>query len=251
MTVFDEVVEIMYSARKALAFTGAGISRESGLPTYRDIDGDWSKYDPMTFATLDGFLSNPVLVWKYFRMRQKQIEDTTPNPGHVALAEYEKYYPDFLLFTQNVDNLHERAGSKNVIKIHGDAFSVKCLECNAKYKSKDLNLPMEFTDSNLPRCSICECLCRPDIVWFGEYIESDYLNTAYNYVESCDFAVSIGTSGEVSGGYGLMQAVFQRGKNVIEINPRPTALTNFCTHVIREPSGIVLPKLLKAVLDIQ
>lgn len=246
---FDtKMVDALRSAKKVLVFTGAGISKESGLPTFRDLDGEWTKYDPMTFATLKGFLSNPVLVWNNYRTRQKQIAATIPNPGHIALADFENYYGDYLLVTQNVDDLHERAGSHKLVKIHGDAFRVKCLDCGTKYRSDDIDLPEELIETNLPRCAKCNGLCRPDIVWFGEYVNEDDINKAYHYANTCDMAIVIGTSGEVSRGYGLVQSVARRYETVIEVNPQDTALTDYATYVIREKSGIALPQLLQTVL---
>jgi len=165
---FDpKLIEAMRNAKKVMAFTGAGASKESGLPTFRDLDdGVWRKYDPMTFATIEGFLANPVLVWNNYRSRQIQISQCQPNPGHKTLAAMEDYYPDFVVVTQNVDDLHERGGSKDVVHIHGDAFSIRCLDCSRCYSTRTLDLPVEFTEQTLPKCEACGATCRPDIVWF-------------------------------------------------------------------------------------
>lgn len=242
-----ELISDMKSAKKVLVFTGAGVSKESGLPTFRDLDGVWTKYDPMTFATLEGFLAQPVLVWNNYRSRQMQISATQPNPGHKIIAAMESYYPDFLLVTQNVDDLHERAGSKNMVKIHGDAFSVRCTNCNTRYRSKDMNLPEEFTEETLPKCAKCGGLCRPDIVWFGEYVNEDDINRAYDYANTCDLIFVVGTSGEVSRGYGLAQTVSRRGAVVVEVNPNRGYLTDYAKHIVSFPAGQALPPLWEVV----
>jgi len=245
------LVKAMRSAEKVLVFTGAGISKESGLPTFRDLDGIWTKYDPMTFATLEGFISEPVLVWNNYRMRQIQISETLPNPGHYTIAAMEDYYPEFLLVTQNVDDLHERSGSTKMVKIHGDAFGVRCVDCSTKYRSNSLNLPDTFTAETLPRCSACNGICRPDIVWFGEYVNEDDINKAYDYANTCDMVIVVGTSGEVSRGYGLVQTTARRRKTVVEINPNETALTDYATYIVREASGTSLPRLWTQVTESQ
>ena len=246
---FDtDLIDDLRNSQKTLVFTGAGISKESGLPTFRDLDGEWTKYDPMTFATLEGFLSDPVLVWNNYRMRQSQISAAEPNPGHEIIAAMETYYPEYLLVTQNVDDLHERAGSRKMVKIHGDAFSVKCVDCSKKYKSKDFEFPETFAYETLPRCSQCDGICRPDIVWFGEYVNESDISRAYDYANTCDIAIVVGTSGEVSRGYGLAQTVAERGKPVIEVNPNDTALTEYASYIIRQSSGSALPSLWEQVI---
>ena len=221
----DRLKDIFAAARRVFVFTGAGASKESGLPTFREIDGEWKRYDPMTFATMDGFVHDPTLVWNMYRDRQKQIARAEPNPGHFALAEMESYYPEFLLATQNVDDLHERAGSRKMVKIHGDAWQMRCLDCGEVYDVRDCDLPDEFAPQTLPKCPDCGALCRPNIVWFGEYLNCEVLEHAIHHAATCDLMLVVGTSGEVSNGYGLVQYAKHSGATVVEINPNEGALT--------------------------
>ncbi len=163
----NQLVDALARAQRVFVFTGAGASKESGLPTFRETDGEWKKYDPMTFATLSGFLHDPVAVWNMYRMRQRQIAAAQPNGGHTTLAQMERHYDRFLLATQNVDDLHERAGSSKIVKIHGDAWQMRCLETGEVFDVRDFDLPSEFTEATLPACPNCGELCRPNIVWFG------------------------------------------------------------------------------------
>jgi NAD-dependent deacetylase len=239
----EKLRDIFTKARSVFAFTGAGASQESGLPTFREIDGEWKRYDPMTFATMAGFVHDPLLVWNMYRSRQKQISQAEPNPGHVVFARMEDYYPDFLLATQNVDDLHERAGSRKMVKLHGDAWQMRCLHCEAIHDVRDFDLPDEFTADTLPKCPDCGSLCRPNIVWFGEYLDRDILERAIHHAANCDLMLVIGTSGEVSNGYGFVQYARHSGATVIEINPNEGALTPFVDCWIREPSGAALPRI--------
>lgn len=239
------LTNIFRKARHMFVFTGAGASKESGLPTFRDIDGEWRHYDPMTFATMDGFLHNPALVWSMYRNRQKQIAVAQPNPGHIALAQLEGYYEEFLLATQNVDDLHERAGSKRMVKIHGDAWQMKCLECDELYDVRNFDLPDEFHEDNLPTCPLCDSLCRPNIVWFGECLCLDTLTCSIEHAAHCDLMLIVGTSGEVSNGYGFAEYAHHNGAFVIDINPAASALTRYADCHIAEPAGVALPGIWK------
>lgn len=242
-SIQDDLIDTLASSRRVFVFTGAGASKESGLPTFRDTDGDWKKYDPMTYATLDGFLANPVAVWNMYRMRQKQIEEAQPNPGHVALARMEHYYSEFLVVTQNVDDLHERAGSARIVKIHGDAWQMRCMKREDVFDCRDFDLPEEFTRDTLPSCPKCGALCRPNIVWFGEFVPSAPMMTALSGAGSCDLMLIIGTSGEVSNGYGFAECALANNARIVEINPARGALTKYAHFWIPEPSGVVLPRI--------
>jgi len=226
-----------------MAFTGAGASKESGLPTFREIDGEWSKHDPMTFATLEGFLAHPVEVWNMYLMRQRQIAEARPNPGHVTIARMEQYYPDFLLVTQNVDDLHERAGSRRLVKLHGDCWGMRCLECESAYDTRDFDFPYEFAADTLPSCPRCHKLCRPNIVWFGEYVPQESMMAAVDAASNCDLMLVVGTSGEVSGGYGFTERAVANGATVVEVNPASGHLTQHADFWIAEPAGMALPRI--------
>lgn len=239
----DQLAAVMKSARRVFAFTGAGASKESGLPTFRDLDGEWKRHDPMTYATLEGFLSHPVEVWNMYRKRQSQIAAAQPNPGHIALARMESYYPEFLLVTQNVDDLHERGGSRKLVKIHGDAWQMRCTQNGDVFDVRDFDLPDEFTMQTLPCCPKCGALCRPNIVWFGEYVPSGAMMAAVSAAAGCDLMLIVGTSGEVSNGYGFAEYALSNGARIVEVNPSQGALTRYANFWIPEPSGTALPRL--------
>lgn len=237
----QQLVELLARAKRVFVFTGAGASKESGLPTFRDLDGEWRKHDPMTFATLEGFLDHPVDVWNMYRLRQRQIAAAQPNLGHIVLARMDAYYPEFLIATQNVDDLHERAGSKRLVKIHGDAWQMRCLENGDVFDVRDFDLPDKFTEETLPKCPDCGCLCRPNIVWFGEYVPQEPMLAAIRSASTCDLMLVVGTSGEVSNGYGFAEYALRNGASVVEVNPTESALTRYARYWIPEPAGTALP----------
>ena len=239
----EVLIDALKTASRVFVFTGAGASKESGLPTFRDEDGVWKVYDPMTTATMEGFTHDPVMVWNMYRMRQKQISQAQPNPGHITLAQMEGHYSEFLMATQNVDDLHERAGSEKLVKIHGDAWQMRCLECGRIYDTRDFDFPDEFTQETLPTCPADDALCRPNIVWFGEYLPFEPITSATNASASCDLMLIVGTSGEVSNGYGFAQYALTNGAKVVEINPKEGALTRHAHFWIAEPAGVALPRL--------
>lgn len=239
----DGLVDAFADARRVFVFTGAGASKESGLPTFRDTDGDWKRYDPMTFATLEGFLSDPVRVWNMYRLRQRQISEALPNPGHIVIAQMESHYPQLLLVTQNVDDLHERAGSRRMVKIHGDCWQMRCLHCEQVYDVRDFGFPDEFSEETLPACPEDGSLCRPNIVWFGEYVPQEPMVAAINSSSSCDLMLIVGTSGEVSSGYGFVEYALANGATVVEVNPSAGALTRYAHYWIAEPAGTALPDI--------
>jgi len=243
----DQLLEALASAKRVFVFTGAGASKESGLPTFREIDGEWRKHDPMTFATFEGFKSNPIAVWNMYRLRQRQIAEAEPNPGHVTIAQMERFYPEFLLCTQNVDDLHERAGSRKIVKIHGDALGMRCLECEEIYDTRDFDFPDEFAEDTLPRCAECGSLCRPNIVWFGEYVPREAMMASISSASSCDLMLIVGTSGEVSSGYGFAEYALANRATIVEVNPSEGVLTRHAHFWIPEPAGVALPRIWEMV----
>jgi len=245
----ERLVDVLAGARRVFVFTGAGASKESGLPTFREIDGEWSRHDPMTFATLDGFMSNPVAVWNLYRLRQRQIAEAQPNAGHITIAQMEHYYPAFLLCTQNVDDLHERAGSRRLVKIHGDARQMRCLDCGDVFDTCDFDFPDEFTEDTLPRCPKCGSLCRPNIVWFGEYVPREAITASIASASTCDLMLIVGTSGEVSSGYGFADYALANRATIVEVNPCEGVLSRYAHFRVREPAGEALPRIWKAVSD--
>jgi len=243
----DGLIEAFTQAKRVFVFTGAGASKESGLPTFREIDGEWKHYDPMTFATLEGFLREPVQVWDMYRMRQRQISEAQPNPGHVTIAQMERHYHHFLLSTQNVDDLHERAGSRKMVKIHGDCWGMRCMECSAVYDTRDFDFPDQFTQDTLPKCHYCHALCRPNIVWFGEHVPREAMTASVESAANCDLMLIVGTSGEVSSGYGFAEYAHANGATIVEINPTEGMLTRHAHIWVPEPAGVALPRIWEGI----
>jgi NAD-dependent deacetylase len=237
-----ELIEILKSSQKVTALTGAGISAESGVPTFRDAQtGVWAQYDPLQLATPEAFQANPRLVWEWYTWRRELILNSAPNPGHYALLQLENYYPDFLLVTQNVDGHHQAAGSQNVVELHGNIFRTRC--------SRDGRVIQEVvnTSGKPPRCTDCGSYLRPDVVWFGESLPEDTLETALEAARTCGVFLSVGTSTLVEPAASLPFIALEAGSTVIEINPQDTPLTPKASYSIRGASGDVLPVLLSQI----
>jgi NAD-dependent deacetylase len=237
-----QLIESLRTAHRIVVLTGAGISAESGVPTFRDAQtGLWSNYKPEDLATPEAFERNPKLVWDWYAWRRERVRNVAPNPGHVALVELERKVPEFMLVTQNVDNLHQRAGSRRIIELHGNITRVKCFENNhpASDWSKDGALP--------PKCSLCGGRLRPDVVWFGENLPPGAFEQALEAGEKCDLFFSIGTSSLVYPAASLPFAARDRNAMVVEINPEPTQLTPHAKYSFRAPAGEFLPRLVAAV----
>lgn len=228
------------NARRVVALTGAGISAESGVPTFRDAQtGLWAKYSPEQLATPEAFLANPRLVWDWYAWRRELTAKAQPNPGHLALAALQDSFQDFTLVTQNVDGLHARAGSRNVLELHGNIATTLCF---------DEGIPVtDFIDDGQapPRCPRCGALLRPGVVWFGESLPRATLSHAEQAARACQVVLSIGTSGLVHPAAGLPLLAKQCGALLIEVNPSPTPLTPHADVVLSGPAGQLLPQLLQ------
>ena len=229
-------------ARSVLALTGAGISAESGIPTFREAQtGLWAQFDPAELATPEAFERNPELVWQWYAWRRKLATDAAPNPGHQALASFESRFDDFTLVTQNVDSLHQRAGSRRVIEYHGNLLRTVCSRDGATIETADP------TDVKLPRCPACGAAGRPGVVWFGELIPAEALTAAAEAADRCDVFLSIGTSSLVYPAAGLAEAALRAGAFIIEANPAETPLSRLADVVLRGPAGESLPALAAAL----
>jgi NAD-dependent deacetylase len=238
--IADHLIQILRTARHITVLTGAGISAESGVPTFRDAQtGLWAKYSPEELATPQAFQREPRLVWEWYAWRRELIVQAAPNPGHFALVEIEKKVLSFTLITQNVDGLHSMAGSQNLIELHGNIQRTKC---SADGEVVD---EWEKTGQVPPLCPRCQALLRPDVVWFGEMLPTEALNQAVEAAQSCDVFLSIGTSGIVQPAASLPYMALRSGSPVIEINPEETPLTLEATYFLQGPSGILLPELVK------
>jgi NAD-dependent deacetylase len=239
-----DLITLLQTGRSAkwAVLTGAGVSQESGLRTFRDAQvGLWRQYNPEDLASPAAFRRDPKLVWDWYAWRREAVKAVRPNPGHYALAEIEKRIPSFTLITQNVDGLHRMAGSQNVLELHGNIQRVRCSECYTFTETWG-----DDTES-VPQCSVCGGLLRPDVVWFGEALPRDQLEAAVEAARSCDIFFSIGTSGVVQPAASLAHAARNRGATVVEINAEPTPLTPKVDYVFHGKSGEILPELVKAI----
>ncbi|NPA85526.1 MAG: NAD-dependent deacylase [Crenarchaeota archaeon] len=227
---------------KAVALTGAGISADSGVPTFRGEDGLWRRYRPEELATPEAFQKDPGLVWEWYSWRIEMIKKARPNAGHVALAEMVKLGLVECVVTQNVDDLHERACTPCVVKLHGNIMVGRCTSCGFRVRWEDV-------PKGVPRCPQCGSAMRPDVVWFGEALPEEALTKAIELFSRADVALVIGTSGVVRPAADLPLITKEKGGYLIEINPEPTALTPYADVVIRERASVALPKLLDMILE--
>jgi NAD-dependent deacetylase len=235
----DAVRGLLARARSIVVLTGAGISAESGVPTFRGPGGLWRGFRAEDLATPEAFANDPRLVWEWYDWRRQRIGAAKPNPGHDALVTIEKLAPEFTLITQNVDGLHALAGSRNLFEIHGSLWRTRCLSCDDVRENRESQL------TRLPpRCS-CEGILRPDVVWFGEPLPGDLLERSIFAVEACDAMLVIGTSGLVQPAASMADSALGRGAPVVEINLDPTPLSGRATHVLRGKAGVILPKLIE------
>ena len=233
----SQLVEVLRAAGRVAALTGSGISAESGVPTFRDAQtGLWARYDPQELATPEAFARNPRLVWEWYEWRCDLVGSAEPNPGHRALVELEHRAPHFTLITQNVDGLHQTAGSRAVIELHGNIRRTRC--------SQEGIIVEEYGDGSPPRCPRCGAFLRPDVVWFGEMLPAGTLELASEAARGCDLFLSIGTSSLVYPAAGLPYEALESGATVVEINPSETPLTPRVHFALRGRAGEVLPELL-------
>jgi NAD-dependent deacetylase len=225
-------------ARSVAVLTGAGVSAESGVPTFRGAGGLWKRHRAESLATPEAFARDPKLVWEWYDWRRGALAEVRPNPGHYALVELEKRAPAFTLITQNVDGLHERAGARNVLRVHGSIWSVRCLACGIEREDRRAALP-EIP----PRCE-CGGMLRPGVVWFGEALPAEIWRKAEAAARAADLFLVVGTSAIVYPAAGLAQIAKASGARVVEINVAATALSEEIDESLRGPSGELLPLLL-------
>lgn len=240
----ETVVEGLKSAQRVAVLTGAGASKESGIPTFREAQtGLWAQYDPTELATPQAFRRNPKLVWDWYQWRRELVGKAQPNRGHYALVEIEKNLPEFTLITQNVDGLHQRAGSHQVIELHGSILRNKCFDENRILET------WEEQEEGPPRCPHCGGRVRPDVVWFGESLPPRALETAIDAATIADVFLVVGTSAVVQPAASLPVHALQGGGLVVEINPVETPLTPVVPVSLRGASGDVLTALIQAVWE--
>jgi len=234
--MFEEISEEIKNANKIVFVTGAGISQESGIPTFRGKDGLWRKYDAMQLATIDAFHANPQLVWEWYNERRMNVFVAKPNNGHEAIAELENYV-DVVVLTQNIDGLHQRAGSSKVFELHGSIVRIKCTVCDYQ------NDVITNFEQIPPKC-ICGNMLRPDVVWFGEPLPKNVWRQAMIHASQCDVMVIAGTSLVVSPANTLPIYAKQNNAFLVEINPERTIMTSDMDYSVRDSSARALPEFL-------
>jgi NAD-dependent deacetylase len=236
---------LLKESRRVTVLTGAGVSAASGVPTFRGSGGLWRSYDPMTLATPQAFAKDPRLVWEWYDWRRQLIAAAQPNPAHHAIAEWSRTRPDFTLITQNVDGLHERAGTERVLRLHGSIWEVRCTGTCRSGPRLDERAPLPPEDLP-PRCEACGALMRPGVVWFGESLDPAIVAAASRATERCDLFITIGTSAAVYPAAGFIHEARASGATVAEINPDATEASDVVDISIRGKAEEVLPALATA-----
>ena len=232
----DELEKALRGSPKIAVLTGAGISAESEIPTFRGQDGLWKQFRAEQLATPQAFHRNPALVWEWYDWRRGIIASKEPHAGHRVLARWERHFPHFVLITQNVDGLHRKAGSQNVLELHGNIWEVRCTADGRV--SENFDAPLK---SIPPLCPACGSLLRPNVVWIGEALPVETLEEAYAASASCDLMFVIGTSAFIQPAASLPLLAVQRGAPVVEVNPEPTPLTASVDFVFQGKAGEILP----------
>lgn len=238
----DRLLSKLRAAESVSVLTGAGVSAESGVPTFRGDDGLWKKFKPEELANFDAFIRNPELIWEWYKHRKQIVASIQPNPGHYALVELEKRYKRFSVITQNIDNLHQRAGSKTVYELHGNIERNYCISCKREFSNQEI-----FQKNNIPRCDICNGLIRPDVVWFGELLPVDVWEVAEETANHAEIFFSIGTSAIVYPAASLPTVAKRSGAYLVEINTEPTPLTDIADEFLAGKSGEILPRLVQVL----
>jgi len=232
------LIDALREAESIVFFTGAGISSESGIPTFRGKDGIWNKLRPEELANFDAFIRNPDMVWEWYNHRKKIIHKAQPNAAHLTIAEMQNYFKDVIVVTQNIDNLHRRAGSNTIFELHGNIERNFCINCK-KFLNKELDFSV-----GVPKCD-CGGLIRPDVVWFGEYLPEDQFLGGEKAAINADVFFVVGTSAVVYPAAGLVYTAKQSGAMVVEVNIEETALSSIADYSFFGKAGEILPGILK------
>lgn len=245
MILSEKLKSLLVPGTRVCVLTGAGVSQESGVATFRDPGGLWQKFRPEELANMSAFLANPVLVWDWYEYRRRVIREVSPNAGHLALVEMEKFFSDgggggFTLVTQNVDGLHKRAGSSRVLEVHGNINRSLCVDCGGFARPDFLESLVAGVKAE---CESCGGLLRPDVVWFGENLPEDVWTASASAAAECDLFFSVGTSAAVYPAAGLPLLARERGAWVVEINPRPSDISSEVDEVLTGTSAEILPKV--------
>jgi len=236
------------AARRVVVASGAGMSRESGIPTFRDaLTGLWARYDPTELATEAAFRRNPARVFGWYAWRRALVRAAMPHPGYQALAALEHIVPELAVVTQNVDGLHRRAGSRRVLELHGSLERFSCVDARHPFPAEETPEPAADAECEPPRCPRCGSPVRPDVVWFGEMLPERVTAEAWELAASCQAMLVVGTSGLVQPAAQLPYIARDAGATVIEVNPDPTDVSAAAHIVCRGPAGVVSPALVAAL----
>lgn len=233
------LIQLLRESPEVVAFTGAGVSSESGVPTFRGPEGIWNKFKPEELASMNAFMRNPELVWEWYAHRRTIISNVQPNAGHIALAQLEKLVPQCTVVTQNIDNLHRRAGSRRIHELHGNIERSFCMSCGRTTRE----IPV-LDKGMVPHCS-CGGTLRPDVVWFGEMLPEEEWDASVRVTERSDVFFSIGTSAVVYPAASLPSMAKRARAYLVEINPEPTSLTDIADEFLQGPSGTILPEIVR------
>jgi NAD-dependent deacetylase len=234
-------IEKIKNANHIVFFSGAGMSEESGIATFRGKDGIWNKFKPEELANFNAFMKNPAMVWEWYNYRRDVVRNSLPNTGHMVIAEFQRYIPNITVITQNIDNLHKRAGSKNIFELHGNIERNYCIKCKTFYN--DIG---EIND--IPICK-CGGLIRPDVVWFGEYLPEDQFKGAEIAASECDLFFVVGTSAVVYPAASLIYKAKESGAFIIEINIEKTEISSFADKTLIGKTGTILPWIMERIKE--
>lgn len=237
-TELAPLIDILNNTRRVTVLTGAGISAESGIPTFRGTDGLWNTFRAEELATPSAFIRDPRLVWEWYDWRRGIIGSKDFNPGHKVLASWEKLFPSFHVITQNIDGLHQQAGSSNILELHGNIWKLRCT--GEGTITEDHRTPIGEIP---PHCPDCGALLRPHVVWFGESLDAAIVQSAFALSSSCEVMFVIGTSAVVQPAASLPISASKAGATVVEINPDPTPITSYVDFSFRGKAGEILPKI--------
>lgn len=246
----QRAAEALRTSKRVFFFTGAGISADSGIPTFRDkLTGLWERQDPRRLETADAFRENPALVWGWYLWRRRQVSQAEPNSAHSSITRLAKAGWDVSVVTQNIDDLHERAGSKGVVHLHGSLMNVKCFACHRQVELtlEKLQIADEGNLIEPPRCTRCNGRLRPGVVWFKENLPEDAWRSAVRLVKNCDLLISVGTSGVVTPAADIPEMAQASGATVIHVNLEDVGLGGANEIMLLGSAGEVLQTLIRSV----
>lgn len=245
----QEAIRRLKAARQITVLTGAGISVESGIPPFRGEEGLWARLSPLELASFEAFYTNPARVSEWYQHRRNIIEKSVPNSGHLALKQLEAIVENFDLVTQNIDGLHQRAGSTDVIELHGNIMENYCVCCNQHYSTTEFDEILRYNSNHIPHC-YCGGLIRPNVVWFGEPVPPESFEKAYQAAIHSEVFMVVGTSAQVTPAADLPRYAKKNHSYLIEINPNQTAISDIVDLHLSGTSGTILPIFVKDYQEI-